>query len=40
LGGGTMMFSKISTDLVVAPIENMIKSVEAITKDPMAAAHD
>jgi hypothetical protein len=40
LGAGTMFFSKLTTDLVVLPIENMIKKVEAITKDPLKAAHD
>ena len=40
LGASTMLFSKLTTDLVVTPIENMIKKVEAITSDPLKAAHD
>ena len=40
LGLSTMLFSKLTTDLVVTPIENMIKKVEAITSDPLKAAHD
>ena len=40
LGSGTMIFSKLTTDLVVLPIESMIRTVEAITSDPLKAAHD
>ena len=40
LGAGTMIFSKFTNDLVVLPIESMIKTVQAITKDPLKAAHD
>ncbi len=35
-----MLFSKLTTDLVITPIENMIKKVQAITRDPLKAAHD
>ena len=35
-----MVFSKLTTDLVVLPIESMIRTVEAITSDPLKAAHD
>ena len=35
-----MIFSKLTNELVVMPIESMIKKVEAITKDPLKAAHD
>ena len=40
LGAGAMLFSKLTTDLVITPIENMIKKVHAITRDPLKAAHD
>ena len=40
LGAGAMLFSKITTDLVITPIENMITKVQAITMDPLKAAHD
>ena len=40
LGSGAMLFSKLTTDLVITPIENMIKKVKAITKDPLKAAQD
>jgi len=40
LGSGAMLFSKLTTDLVITPIENMIKKVQAITKDPLKAAQD
>ncbi len=40
LGAGAMLFSKLTTDLVITPIENMIKKVQAITRDPLKAAHD
>jgi hypothetical protein len=40
LGVSTMLFSKLTTDLVVSPIENMIKKVQAITENPLKAAHD
>jgi len=35
-----MMFSKLTNDLVISPIENMIQRVNNITKDPLLAAHD
>jgi uncharacterized protein YqfB (UPF0267 family) len=35
-----MLFSKLTTDLVITPIENMITKVQAITMDPLKAAHD
>ena len=40
LGAGAMLFSKLTTDLVITPIDNMIKKVQAITRDPLKAAHD
>ena len=40
LGAGAMMFSKLTNDLVISPIENMIQRVNNITKDPLLAAHD
>ena len=40
LGSGAMIFSKLTQDLVISPIENMIAKVQAITKDPLKAAHE
>jgi len=40
LGAGAMIFSKITQDLVISPIEAMIEKVNKITKDPLKAAHD
>ena len=40
LASGAMIFSKITTDLVISPIEDMIVKVNNITKDPLKAAHD
>lgn len=40
LSAGAGMFSKLSTDLVIAPIENMIEKVNNIAKDPLAAANE
>jgi len=40
LGSGAMIFSKLTQDLVIFPIENMISKVQAITKDPLKAAHE
>lgn len=35
LSSGAAIFSKLTTDLVISPIENMIQKVENITKDPL-----
>lgn len=35
-----MIFSKMTTDLVITPIETMIEKVNNITKDPLKAAQD
>ena len=40
LSAGAMIFSKLTQDLVITPIENMIEKVQAITKDPLKAAHE
>lgn len=40
LSAGAGMFSKLSTDLVIAPIESMIKKVNNIARDPLAAANE
>ena len=40
LASGAMIFSKLTTDLVISPIEDMIVKVNNITKDPLKAAHD
>ena len=34
-----MLFSKLATDLVISPIEDMIERVHKITADPLGAAH-
>jgi hypothetical protein len=39
LGSGAMIFSKLATDLVITPIEDMIERVNRITADPLGAAH-
>ena len=39
LGSGAMLFSKLTTDLVISPIEDMIERVNKITADPLGAAH-
>jgi hypothetical protein len=39
LGSGAMLFSKITTDLVITPIEDMVQRVHSITDDPLKAAH-
>jgi hypothetical protein len=39
LGSGAMIFSKLTTDLVISPIEDMIERVNKITADPLGAAH-
>jgi len=39
LGSGAMIFSKLTTDLVITPIEDMIDRVNSITEDPIKAAH-
>jgi hypothetical protein len=40
LGAGAMIFSKITTDLVIHPIENMIEKINKITADPLAAHYE
>jgi len=40
LGAGAGIFSKLTTDLVVTPIESMIEKITNITEDPLKAAHD
>jgi hypothetical protein len=40
LASGAMIFSKLTTDLVISPIEDMIVKVNNITNDPLKAAHD
>ena len=40
LAAGALLFSKLTTDLVITPIENMIKKIQAITSDPLKAAQD
>lgn len=40
LASGAMIFSKMTNDLVISPIELMIEKVNNITKDPLKAAHD
>ena len=40
LASGALIFSKMTTDLVISPIEQMIEKVNNITKDPLKAAHD
>ena len=40
LTAGALIFSKLTTDLVISPIEHMIEKVNNITKDPLKAAHD
>lgn len=40
LGSGAMIFSKLTTDLVITPIEDMIERVNGITEDPIKAAHN
>jgi len=39
LGFGAMFFLKLSSDLVIGPIEQMIDRVREITNDPLKAAH-
>jgi hypothetical protein len=39
LGVGAAIFSKMTTDLVITPIEDMITRVNNITADPLGAAH-
>ena len=39
LAAGAMLFSKITTDLIITPIEEMVKRVHNITEDPLKAAH-
>lgn len=40
LGTGAMFFSKLTTDLVISPIEDMVTRVNNITADPLKAAHE
>lgn len=40
LGSGAMFFSKLTTDLVISPIEDMVSRVNNITNDPLKAAHE
>ena len=40
LAAGAWFFQKITNDLVIQPIEEMIKRVKNITKDPLKAAQD
>lgn len=40
LSSGAAIFSKLTNELVIAPIETMIEKVNNITKDPLKAAHD
>ena len=40
LASGALLFSKLTTELVITPIENMIRKVQAITSDPLKAAQD
>jgi len=37
---GAMIFSKLTTDLVISPIEDMVSRVNNITADPLKAAHE
>jgi hypothetical protein len=38
LGSSAMVLSKITTDLVISPIENMIDKINKITINPLLAA--
>lgn len=40
LSVGAGIFNKLSTDLVIHPIENMIEKVNNIARDPLAAANE
>lgn len=40
LGAGAMIFSKITNDLVIHPIENMIEKINKITQDPLKAHYE
>lgn len=39
LGIGAAIFSRITTELVISPIEDMISKVNEITRNPLEAAH-
>lgn len=39
LGSGAAIFSRITTELVISPIEDMITKVNEITRNPLEAAH-
>ena len=36
---GAYLFQKITSELIIDPIENMIERVKHITKDPLSAIH-
>lgn len=38
LATGSLVISKVTQELVLDPIENMIQKVQAITEDPLKAA--
>lgn len=40
LSFGAYLFTKITSDLVIDPIENMIERVKHITADPLSAIHE
>ena len=40
LTSGALLFSKLTTELVISPIENMIEKVNQITLDPLKAAQE
>jgi len=39
LASGAMILTKITSDLVITPIENMITKVRRIAENPLKAAH-
>lgn len=40
LSFGAYLFTKITSDLIIDPIENMIERVKHISKDPLGAVHE
>lgn len=38
LGAGALIFSKMTTELVITPIENMIEKINNLTSNPQLAA--
>ena len=40
LASGAMILTKITSDLVITPIENMIIKVRRISENPLKAAHE